>query len=423
MRSLRIVTALACMSLAGGCRSDQVVAPPGSAAPRKQLAVTGNPITYQSLATGYSHGELTVIGLQTGTGVPYGITQGSDGGWFPIGALPNPSDIGFSAVSTGPANSGNLQVVGFTSSGTNYLIYQGNSDGVWHWVGALPGSSSPAANFGGRGTTGWSLIDGNYPSFFFPGTTLGGTSVYWSVPWQDETPQWQSPVLLGGGAPQQWVQRFATGWDESWNHPYMIGIYSSHPGTTMSGIPRAFFEAVVLNGGGFTCPNNNPQCGKWAEDQDGQLDPQGIPFSWVTTGRGNGSNMQVIELGANDGQMYLAYDGPNRLWTWFGKLATGGFSFTSVVADTGNNHSLQVIGLDAASKQPMLEYQDTNGNWHWFGYLPDPNHVQFTSLVTGAGNSGNLQVIGLGTDGLPYLIYQSHSDGSWHWFGALPQNF
>lgn len=403
---------LVCAGIAtAACRPEQVTEPSGVALAQSPKDVATLPVSYSSLATGFTFNpfgvrELTVIELQTGTGKPYGITQNSSGGWSFTGALPNPNGIGFTAVSTGPANNGNLQVVGFTSTGTNYLIYRGASDGAWHWVGALPGTTSPVT-MGGRGQVGLSLVDGN-TSFFFPGMSAGSGNV--QAPWQDENTQWQVPALVGSAS-----TGFATGLDFNIGLPYVIGLDGSG------------YASAYLEGHSSACSSGTGNCGVWTNEA-GYFEPDPpaapIPFSMVATGRGNGNNMQAVLLGKNDGRLYLSYNtNDNRVWHWYGALPMGaGIQFTQVVADTGNNHSLQVIGLDAASKQPMLVYLDTNGHWHWQGYLPDPNHVQCQSLATGAGNGGNLQVLCLGLDGFPYLIWQSHSDGSWHWYGALPQS-
>lgn len=409
------IGALLCVGVAlTACRPEQVAAP-NSALSGSLKRTTGSPVTYSSITTGVLSSSpfnggfkgLTVIGLQTGTGKPYGITLNPGGGWAAIGALPNPSGIGFTAVSTGSANNSNLQLVGFTNSGTNYLIYQGYSDGAWHWVGALPGTTNPPVTTAARGQPGWDVNNGNSPSYFFPGvngTPLGASS-YVRMPWQDENAQWQPPFSAFGS---NYVMQVASGWDFSYGLPYLVELVGQ-PGTP---------------GGGPVLWGQSISTKRWVELDGTNVDPQNILYSMVVTARGNGSDMQMIGLGASDGKLYLAYDTPQQPWNWWGPLPNPGYTFTSVVADTGNADNLQVIAIDAASKQPMLTYQDSHGNWFFHGYLPDPNHVQCQSLTTGAGNNGgNLQVICLGLDGLPYLIWQSHSDGSWHWYGALPQNF
>jgi hypothetical protein len=404
-------------TLVVGCRYDRLAAPTRVSDQRIRENLTGSPVTYQSLATGLADNELTVIGLATGSGIPYLITQTSNGSWVPLGKAPNPNNIGFSTVSTGPANSGNLEVIGFTSSGVNYIFWQSNSDGTWHWFGALPGTSSPAVTSAAHGVTGWSVVDNSFPAYFFPG--IGSLSSTVSMPWQNAIPQWEAPTPAGGLRVP--LTQLVSSWDFLKGVPYLVGLGTDN-------LPYNFTE--FPNQTSQTAPGCQSLCGAWFEYPPGAVgwnpDPQSIPFSVVATGRGNGNNMELVGLGKTDGRLYAAYEsGSPPAWVWYGSLPVpSGIQFTSVVADTGNGGSFQVIGLDQASKQPMLTYLDGSGNWHWFGYLPDPNHVQFKSFVTGAGNGGNLQVIGLGAaDNLPYLIWQSRSDGSWHWYGALPSNF
>lgn len=107
--------------------------------------------------------------------------------------------------------------------------------------------------------------------------------------------------------------------------------------------------------------------------------------------------------------------------------------FSTVTTGIGNGGNLQVILLGASDRLPYLLYQvSSSGSWYWRGALPDPG-VQLISIATGQGNNGNtnpplgtfgnLQVLGIGaTDGLPYLIYQVESSGSWYWAGQKPNS-
>ncbi len=87
-----------------------------------------------------NHGNLQVIALGSSNGLPYLFwNSNSDGSWHWTGALPDTPGIPFKAVKAEQGNNTNLQVVGLgANDGLPYLIYQTNSDGKWHWYGALP---------------------------------------------------------------------------------------------------------------------------------------------------------------------------------------------------------------------------------------------------------------------------------------------
>jgi len=150
-----------------------------------------------------------------------------------------------------------------------------------------------------------------------------------------------------------------------------------------------------------------------------------VTFSQFVTGVGNGGNLQVVGLGANDGLAYLIWqNNANGTWNWYGSLPNSSepVAFSQIVTGAGNEN-LQVIGLGAAEPfLPYLIWQNTaDGAWNWYGVLPNvSNPVGFSQIVTGVGN-GNLQLIGIGAkDGLPYLIWQNNANGAWNWYGALP---
>ncbi len=152
-------------------------------------------------------------------------------------------------------------------------------------------------------------------------------------------------------------------------------------------------------------------------------DPNGVQFSALATGPGNGGSLQVVLIGAKDSLPYLIYQTTSGNWIWHGKLPDpNGVQFSAVAAGPGNNGYLQVILIGAKDSLPYLIWQDGGGGWNWAGQRLDPNGVRFSAIAAGPTLKQAftyLEVVGIGaTDQLANLIWQDR-DGKWTWWGPM----
>ena len=77
--------------------------------------------------------------------------------------------------------------------------------------------------------------------------------------------------------------------------------------------------------------------------------PEHLVFTAVAMGTGNNANKLQVILLAEDGLPYLIWQDTNGVWNWFGKLPMGrlnqGVIFTAVTTGIGNGTRLQVLLL------------------------------------------------------------------------------
>lgn len=359
-------------------------------------------VRFSAMATGRGNGgNLQVVLLGAVDGLPYLTYQvATSGNWYWRGGpLPNPNSVPFRAVATGVGNDDNLQVIGI---GRNdflpYLIYQVESSGNWYWAGQKPSSIPSGVQFSTVANGAKSFIEYAYGELVMPalrasdGAPFGARQII-------EDGSWGSLGELPGGAHLKGLITLQVP-----GTLYLFGLGTS------DGLP--YWLHLDECWPGHAC---------WRE---GALPDPGVPLSALAAEVGNGNNRQLVGLGANDGLPYLLYQGSvSGNWTWAGMLPNpDSVRFRAVAIGKGNGGNLQVVLIGANDGLPYLIYQvQSSGSWYWAGPLPDPNGVQFSSVVASVGSAGNLQVILLGAyDGLPYLIYQRSADGSWHWYGPLP---
>ncbi|MDC0746432.1 hypothetical protein [Polyangium mundeleinium] len=147
-------------------------------------------------------------------------------------------------------------------------------------------------------------------------------------------------------------------------------------------------------------------------------------LSSIYAAQGNGGNLQVIGIGKADALPYLAdwqYSGDGSWHPGFALPSPNVRLLPSLAVAPGNGGNLQVVGLGANNLPYLSSWQhSSNGTWEP-GFLLPSQGTPLSSIAVAQGNSGNLQVIGLGkNDGLPYLASWQNSDGTWHSGFALP---
>src|SRR5207249_4159297 len=113
-----------------------------------------------------------------------------------------------------------------------------------------------------------------------------------------------------------------------------------------------------------------------------------IKFSSFATGIGNNSNPQLISLrlstDATNGRPYLNWQSTSTgFWNWYGELPNpNGIGFSAVATGKGNGGNLQVIGLGNLDGFPYLIHQSqSTGQWAWNGLLPTPSSLHFNALA------------------------------------------
>ncbi|MGA9527375.1 MAG: hypothetical protein WBS24_04590 [Terriglobales bacterium] len=115
----------------------------------------------------------------------------------------------------------------------------------------------------------------------------------------------------------------------------------------------------------------------------------------MTTGVGNGGNLQVICIGKNDDQPYLIWqNNTTGTCNYFGTLPNSNATPYSAVANgIGNAGNLQVVLIGKNDDQLYLIWQNRQGWWKDHGALPNPSKSAFSSVAIGIGNAGNFQVV------------------------------
>ena len=253
-------------------------------------AQPSSPPARHTLATGIgSAGDLELVTVGTDH-APYLAWQDHvTGTWHWSGRLPVGAAVGLTAVAAAVGNGGNLQVIGLGSDGVPYLIWQDHGSGQWNWYGALP--HQPGLTFSAVATA-----VGNNQNLQV--IALGSDGVPYLI-WQD----------LGTGR-----------WNWYGALPHQAGI--------------SFFDVVATGevGGNLQviCLGTADQAPylMWQDSGNGSWhwygalpDPQGLRFRQAATGFGNGGNLQVICVGANDGQPYLIWQAASTgSWYWGGAL-------------------------------------------------------------------------------------------------------
>jgi len=344
-----------------------------------------------ALATGIGNaGNLQVVTLGTDH-APYLIWQDhGTGAWHWGGPLPAAAGVGITAVATGVGNGGNLQVVALGTDGAPYLIWQDKGTGNWSWYGALPHQA-------GVTFTALTAAVGNGGNLQV--VALGTDGAPYLI-WQDH----------GNGS---WH------WYGALPHQAGTGFFSVVATAEVGGNLQ-----VVCLGTADHAPYliwQDQGNGSW-HWYGAMPHPQGLGFRQAATGVGNGGNLQVVCVGASDGQLYLIWqDARSGSWFWGGTLPIQpGLNVATLATGVGNGGNLQVVC--AAAESLYLLWQDRpSGRWSWYGQLPDgvPGVALFP-VVTGIGNGPNLQVIAAGGDGVNYLVWQDGPTGRWNWYGQLP---
>jgi hypothetical protein len=150
--------------------------------------------------------------------------------------------------------------------------------------------------------------------------------------------------------------------------------------------------------------------------------PQNLSFVAVSAMTGYNKTSYIILL-SNTGKVYIIYqETTNTNWRWYGEMTESGgqtHTFTWMTTGIGNGNNLQVVLLTKTGTPYLLWQNYSNGSWAW-GNLPYDNSKTFSTVQLGKGNGGNLQAVLTGTNGLPYLIWQDNGNGNWNWCGQLP---
>lgn len=143
---------------------------------------------------------------------------------------------------------------------------------------------------------------------------------------------------------------------------------------------------------------------------------------------GGSASLQIVGLGASDRLAYLvAWQDSSGNWSAGGMLPSQTEPLAAIatgIGTTGSAAALQVLGLGASDGFVyVVGWQDSTGNWHGAGPVPNQT-VKMSAIATAVGSSGgasSLQVIGLGAaDGLPYVAAWQDSSGNWHAGSMLP---
>ena len=149
-----------------------------------------------------------------------------------------------------------------------------------------------------------------------------------------------------------------------------------YPQTVATGKGNAGYLQVVVLGadGAYLLWLDNT--GKWnigiqtyqPENSTQQTlpNPEHLVFTAVAMGTGNNANKLQVILLAEDGLPYLIWQDTNGVWNWFGKLPMGrlnqGVIFTAVTTGIGNGTRLQVLLLGSDGHLYLI-WQDVTGAW------------------------------------------------------------
>lgn len=160
--------------------------------------------------------------------------------------------------------------------------------------------------------------------------------------------------------------------------------------------------------------------GAWSSPIDFITANHTAGYGAVALAAGNGNNLHVVLLGRDDSQPYLCWqDNATGIWSAPAPLTTSSHAagFSTFALARGNAGNLQLVALGADDGQPYLYWQNnTTGAWSGPQLLvgPTPHPGGFTALALAPGNSGNLQLIALGAkDRQPYLYWQAAGNGIW----------
>jgi hypothetical protein len=96
--------------------------------------------------------------------------------------------------------------------------------------------------------------------------------------------------------------------------------------------------------------------------------PDALFFTSVVTGVGNDSKkLQVILLSQKEQLAYLIWQDTTGSWYWYGQLPSSvlpqGVTFSALATGIGNGGRLQVFALGTDGRVYLI-WQDVDGTWH-----------------------------------------------------------
>jgi hypothetical protein len=144
-------------------------------------------------------------------------------------------------------------------------------------------------------------------------------------------------------------------------------------------------------------------------------------FKKVVMCPGNSGNLQVLLLGADDGQVYLIWqDNANGAWVnGTLPLPNPEYSFVTLAAAQDNVSNIQSVLLDTDGTPRGLWQNASNGTWAWYDFPADTLTDGYEDVTIHLGNNSNLQVILLSGDGYPYLTWLENDASNWHNSGQM----
>jgi hypothetical protein len=304
----------------------------------------------------------------------------------------------FTNLVTGIGNSNNLQVLGIGEDGFAYLIAyqeaQGKNPGRWFDGFILPYQDAKMAAIttinGGPKNGGPNLLEV---------IGLGQDGKAYVVGWQTTEGTWNGGLRLP----------FEGKWKQ------LVTAHGNNNNVQIIGLGEDGFAYLAA-----WQQADGPTIGTWSE---GFILPgQSVKLTALTTGIGDGDQLQVIGLG-EDGHAYLVA-WQNQAGKWFGglKLPSNG-QWADLITDNGNGNNLQVFGIGQDGFVYLVAYQEAQGknSGKWFdGFILPDQRVKMTAITTGKAPDNSLEVFGLGHDSQAYLVAQQNKQGIWHGGRKLP---